>query len=163
MSRAAMQPRGSARTTRAAERNTAPPLAFIPGAHMRRRIVAILLVLAPLSMAATWIEPPLVRRDPVAMNGHAWDSLSSEAREAWLAGFIAGAAAHQALGDRRDVSGARVAANALLLRNAGALQFPFAVNVYRSHLDDYYFYRNRRSETLLQVLVDMNARNRSGR
>lgn len=130
---------------------------------MQRRIVAFLLSLAPLSMVAPWADPPFAALDPIAMDGHAWDTLSSQARESYLSGFIAGAAAQQALSDRTDMNGARAASNALRLRNAGALQFPFGVNVYRSHLDDYYFYRNRRGEPVLQVLVDMNARNRSGR
>jgi hypothetical protein len=130
---------------------------------MHRHLILLLLSLAPLSMAVLRAEPPQGARDPIALDGHAWDSLSGQAREAYLAGFIAGAAAQQAVGGQQDVKGALAATTARRLRLAGALQFPYAVNVYRSHLDDYYFYRNRRGEPVLQVLVDMNARSRLGR
>lgn len=94
--------------------------------------------------------------DPLTLDGHAWSRFSADAREAYLAGFIAGAAAHQVTSARRGLEGAAAAREAARLRQAGALDFPYATNVYRSHLDDWYFYRNRRQQTLLEVLVEMN-------
>lgn len=101
--------------------------------------------------------------DPFALNGHAWSQYSAEARAAFLAGFVAGAAAHQVTGGRTDMDGDAAVAQAVRLKREDRLHFPYAVNVYQSHLDDWYFYRNRRDEPLLQVLVDMNAVSRGGR
>ena len=100
---------------------------------------------------------------PIALNGHDWTAMEPAARGAYLAGFIAGAAAHQATGGAASVTGAAAAARASRLRTDAALAFPFASNVYRSHLDDYYFYTNRRRQTLLEVLVDVNGHLRERR
>lgn len=99
---------------------------------------------------------PAAASDPLALDGHTWTRYSSEAREAFLAGFIAGAAAQQVTSAHRGIHGARAAAEAVKLKREGAFTFPYATNVYRSHLDDWYFYHNRRDQTLLEVLVEMN-------
>jgi hypothetical protein len=99
---------------------------------------------------------------PVSLTGYDWARFGPDEREAYLAGFIAGAAAHQATGGR-TLSGVRAAAAAVRLKRTGALDFPFGSNVYRSHLDDYYHFRNRRSETLIQTIVELNSQLRSPR
>ena len=120
----------------------------------------ILLVLGRVAPAATPALP-----EPTALTGRDWDRLSPGARNAYLSGFLAGAAAQQAVAatSRDSASGRAVVARAATLRRSGALTFPFRENVYRSHLDDYFFYENRRRETLIQVLVDMNAGGAHGR
>lgn len=95
--------------------------------------------------------------EPTALTGRDWARLSPEARNAYLSGFLAGAATQQAAAGRPRATGGQVAARAAALRRGGTLAFPFRENVYRSHLDDYFFYENRRGETLIQVLVEVNA------
>ncbi len=99
-------------------------------------------------------------RDPVALNGHDWHGWSPDARESYLAGFLAGAAAHQAVRQRPTASAQRIAADAARLKRGGTLTFPYGANVYRSHLDDFYFYENRRARTLIEALAEFNAQAR---
>ncbi len=96
-------------------------------------------------------------RSPVALTGVDWDGMSPDERQGYIAGFIAGAAAHQASGGKATVPGTRVAKEAARLKKDGALHFKFGENVYRSHIDDYFFYRNRRVQTLIQVIVGVNS------
>jgi hypothetical protein len=96
-------------------------------------------------------------RSPVALTGNDWDKMSPDERQGYIAGFIAGAAAHQASGGKTTMPGARVAAEAARLKKAGSLHFKFGENVYRSHIDDYFFYQNRRVQPLIQVIVGVNS------
>jgi hypothetical protein len=93
---------------------------------------------------------------PILLTGHDWDRLSGDARDAYLQGFIAGAAAHQAAAAKGSAEGRAVARRAAALRERDALKYPYRENVYRSHLDDYFFYRDRRTQTLIEVLTDIN-------
>ncbi|MGI9077222.1 MAG: hypothetical protein ACR2G6_07830 [Gemmatimonadaceae bacterium] len=101
-----------------------------------------------------------VSRDPVSLNGYDWHGWSPDARETYLAGFLAGAAAHQAVRQRPAASAKRIAADAARLKRGGTLTFPFGANVYRSHLDDFYFYENRRVRTLIEALAEFNTQAR---
>ena len=126
---------------------------------MRRTILVLVLGAGVAAGAAASAAAGAAARaaDPLALDGHYWTKLAPDAREAFLAGFVAGAAAHQANGGVPGARGARTAAEAARLKRTGALAFPYAGNVYRSHLDDYFFYTNRRAQTLVEVLVDANA------
>jgi hypothetical protein len=116
---------------------------------------------APLARAGARQPPP----SALALTGRDWVRLSPDAREAYLSGFLAGAAAQQAsAGAKTRPAGPAVAARAVALQRADALAFPYRANVYRSHLDDYFFYENRRREPLIAVIVDLHAgQGRTGR
>jgi hypothetical protein len=122
------------------------------------------LALVALGAGLTLGVPGLIRtapaaqtRNPVALTGYDWDRMSPDERHGYIAGFIAGAAAHQASGGKTAIAGSRVATEAARLKKEGALHFKFGENVYRSHIDDYFFYQNRRVQTLIQVIVGVNS------
>lgn len=128
----------------------------------RRRVqrMALALTLAMVLSAAVGLAsaeagvqtPP----DPIGLTGREWSRFSADERNAYLVGFLAGAAAQQASAARTPPgTGREIVARAALLKRQGRLTFPYRENVYRSHLDDYFFYQNRRSETLIQVLADL--------
>lgn len=99
--------------------------------------------------------------DPIGYSGTDWSRLTPDARDAYLIGFLAGAAAQQATNTRAatPAPGKVIAARARALKSEGRLTFPYRENVYRAHIDDYFFYRNRRVEPLIKVIVDMNIGN----
>jgi len=116
------------------------------------------LALGVLGFTRTAPATPVAQtRNPVALTGNDWDKMSPDERQGFIAGFIAGAAAHQASGGKTAVAGSRVATEAARLKKEGALHFKFGENVYRSHIDDYFFYRNRRVQPLIQVIVGVNS------
>jgi hypothetical protein len=92
--------------------------------------------------------------DPLLFTGNEWDKLNGDERDAYLQGFISGAAAQQAAAAKGSAEGKAVAARAVLLKRSGALTIPYRENVYRSHLDDWFFYTDRRPQTLIAVIVD---------
>lgn len=134
------------------------------------RLLALVagLALALGTRRAPADAPAAQLSDPLTLTGHDWSRLSPEERNAYLIGFIAGAAAQQAsptgtTPGTAPTSGRDVARRAVALKRSGSLTFPYRENVYRSHLDDYFFYQDRRTEALIQVLVDMHATARPGR
>ncbi len=101
--------------------------------------------------------------DPILFTGNEWDQFTGEERDAFLQGFITGAAAHQASKEKGSAAGRAVAARAALLKRRGALTIPYRENVYRAHLDDWFFYKDRRTQTLIEVIVDASGGSRHGR
>jgi hypothetical protein len=123
-------------------------------------LVLAAAAVSPLTRAAAVQPPP----GSLALTGREWVRLSPEARTAYLDGFLAGAAAQQAAAEAKArPAGPAVAARAAALQRADALTFPYRANVYRSHLDDYFFYKNRRREPLIAVIVDVHAGQSRGR
>lgn len=100
--------------------------------------------------------------DPIFFTGNEWDQFTGEERDAFLQGFIAGAAAHQAWNEKGSAAGRAVAARAALLKRRSALTIPYRENVYRAHLDDWFFYKDRRRQTLIEVIVDASGGSRHG-
>lgn len=102
------------------------------------------------------------RVHPTALTGHDYVAFSAGERAAYLAGFVAGAAAQQH-GERGTTpSGKRVAAEVARAREAGTLAYLFAPNVYDASLTDYFFYQNRRGQTIIEALVELNALKKRG-
>ena len=129
------------------------PSALMPLSFKRWTLGALVFSVGSGALALSATQSA---QHPIALTGRDWARLDSGERDAYLAGFIAGAAAYQATRGHRSVEGARAAAEAARLRRNGDLAFPFRENVYRSHLDDYYFYENRRDHTLIRAIIDMN-------
>jgi len=97
------------------------------------------LVLALIFFGVSWsrgdAEPDWLR-----VNGHDWRRMDSNARQAYVEGFLAGAALGQAAEGARDTAGVR--AGLELLERNGRLRFPFGANVYGSRVSDYYWWKN---------------------
>jgi len=97
-------------------------------------------------------------RPPAALDGSDWKQYSSRERQAYLNGFLAGAATMQAALGADTGSGASVSAGIARLRAEKRLAYPFAPSVYSAQLDDHYFYADRVSQPLVDVLASVNRR-----
>ncbi|MGH7511083.1 MAG: hypothetical protein ACREMZ_16700 [Gemmatimonadales bacterium] len=94
---------------------------------------------AALLTAAAWS-----RQDPdrhwLAVNGADWRRMEPDARQAYVEGFLAGAALSQAAARARDSAGVRTAIEGL--SRSGGLRFPYGANVYAARINDYYWWEN---------------------
>jgi hypothetical protein len=118
---------------------------------IRRYWVAATAGLCILVPSREIAEPAWLR-----FNGHDWQRLSSEAKQAYLAGFLAGSAT-------AEVLDAGTADSAGLLRALDSLsrsgfRFPYSPNVYGARVEDYYWYQNRRSLPVWYALWEVNNR-----
>lgn len=88
------------------------------------------------------IAPP-----PTHLGGAYWKQLNAQERNAYLAGFLAGAAAEQA----------RAAATAIdTLRAQGTLRYRFAASVYAAQIDDFYWWQDRVSVPIVDAMEQIN-------
>ena len=95
------------------------------------------------------------RQDPRELTGHQWVTLEPAARQAWLQGFLAGAATSQALAAGAADSAALHTAMHRLRHN-GSLTFPFAPNVYGARVADFYHYEDRRTLPVWYAVWEVN-------
>lgn len=95
------------------------------------------------------------QQDPRELTGQQWVTLEPAARQAWLQGFLAGAATSQALAAGAADSAALHAAM-LRLRREGNLTFPFAPNVYGARVADFYHYENHRPLPVWYAMWEVN-------
>ncbi len=78
---------------------------------------------------------------PAQLDGRDWQKFGPREKEAYLAGFIAGAATVH--GSAGAVSTDTVPSKAIdAMRAAKELPFPYSVSVYASQIDDYYWYQD---------------------
>jgi len=115
--------------------------------------VAGALVLVLASATAAFEDP-----HGVGYDGRDWHAMPEQAKLTYIAGFLAGTAAMEAIERHRLNPKVSVdaAVAAIVQGHTGA--FPFGVNVYKARLDDYYYYRDRRTTAIYRALVDENAR-----
>jgi hypothetical protein len=76
----------------------------------------------------------------LGVNGHDWQRMGPDARQAYVEGFLAGAALSQAATSARDSIAVRIGLQAL--KQSGRLRFPYGANVYASRITDYYWWKN---------------------
>ena len=95
---------------------------------------------------------------PLDWDGHRFLEFSPEAKDAYLGGFSAGAAASQAYPILKDsVFDPELLAERLsALRAERELNFPYAPNLYRARLHDYYFYIDRRERPIYRAIAELN-------
>jgi hypothetical protein len=131
-------------------------------------ISATLAIARPLSRAADATagassSTPAARAEPHAalLAGAYWQKLSPAERQAYLTGFVAGAAAEQAR-SRAEQSGratdsAAVSSGAIdALRSARALHFRFAPHVYSAQVDDFYTKSDRAATPIVDAMIFFN-------
>lgn len=100
-------------------------------------------------------------RHPLTLTGADWAAYGPKEKEAYLSGFIAGAAAEQAralaalAGDTAD-SGAVVQQAIAQLRAGGRLRFSYAPSVYAAQLDDFYWWVDHRPMPIVDVMIEVN-------
>lgn len=94
------------------------------------------------------------------MAGRDWQRFGPKEKEAYLAGFIAGAAMVHSSAEavRTDTTPSKAIDE---LRSAKQLPFPYSVSVYASQIDDYYWWANHLDVPIVDVLARTNLQLRS--
>ncbi len=98
---------------------------------------------------------------PTEWDGHRWLAFSPAEKDAFLGGFLAGAAASQAyavLAGDTVFDADAIAERLAELRAERALNFPFGMNLYSARLHDYYFYSDRLERPIYQAIAEINHR-----
>jgi hypothetical protein len=145
---------------------------------MRRRVIgsaivavaaisATLAIARPLSRAAdakagaSASPPRRAESHATLLAGAYWAKLSPAERQAYLTGFLLGAAAEQARA-RADQGGragdsAAVSSGAIdALQSARALHFPFAPHVYSAQVDDFYGNDGHAATPIVDAMISFN-------
>lgn len=92
-----------------------------------------------------------------ALDGRDWTGFAPKAKEAYVAGFLAGAA--NAAVSSSDTAVIRATVDSLY--RTGALQFPFGHMVYANQLDEFYWWDNHVPTPLYLALSAINQRLRN--
>jgi hypothetical protein len=87
-----------------------------------------------------------------ALDGRDWTQFAPKEKEAYVAGFLAGAA--NAAARTSDTAVIRMTVDSLY--RAGALQFPFGHMVYANQLDEFYWWDNHVPIPLYLALSSIN-------
>ncbi|MDB4915263.1 MAG: hypothetical protein JWM95_2907 [Gemmatimonadetes bacterium] len=99
-------------------------------------------------------------QSPVQLAGRDWQRFGPKEKEAYLAGFIAGAAT--AHGSAEAVSPDTTPSKAIdVMRAAKQLPYPYSVSVYASQIDDFYWWENHLDVPIVDVLARTNLQLRS--
>jgi hypothetical protein len=120
--------------------------------------VAVIAAAAGASVASArgTFAPPAA-----LLTGEYWSRLTPAERQAYLHGFVAGAAAEQVRGEAvaagRGEDSAAVSSGAVAaLRDRRALHFPFAPSVYSAQVDDFYWWSNHRDTPIVDAMIFFN-------
>ena len=112
-----------------------------------RRFTTVALAAGALGLGAMGVLGQPAVPAPTHLGGSYWKQLSAAEKEAYLAGFLAGAAAEQA----------RAAATAIdTLRAQGTLRYRFAPHVYAAQIDDFYWWQDRVSVPIVDAMMQIN-------
>ena len=90
----------------------------------------------------------------VSLDGRDWAQFAPKEKQAYVAGFLAGAA--NAAARNSDTAVIRTTVDSLYRR--GALQFPFGYMVYANQLDEFYWWDNHVPIPLYLALSSINQR-----
>ena len=127
------------------------------GGHRRVMMLGTLglgIVLGSGSMPARSLQAP------AQLAGRDWQKFGPKEKEAYLAGFIAGAAA---VGSSGGTAGTDTTPSRAIdvMRAAKELPFPYSVSVYASQIDDYYWWQNHLDVPIVDVMARTNLQLRS--
>lgn len=115
---------------------------------------ALILVLASATNA---FEDP----HGVGYDGRDWAAMPEQAKLTYIAGFLAGAATMEAIERRRANPKVSIDASIARIVDEHTGAFPFGVNVYKARLEDFYYYRDKRTTKIYRALMDENTRLRT--
>ena len=101
-------------------------------------VTLVILAGSALAVSARPRQEP--ERHWLSITGHDWLRMGPDVRNAYVEGFLAGAAVSQAASGARDSAGVRTGLERL--GRSGRFRFPFAANVYASRMNDYYWWKN---------------------
>jgi hypothetical protein len=115
--------------------------------------LALVIVLGSAAMPAK--KDP----SPAQLAGRDWQGFGPKEKEAYLAGFIAGAAVR---GNSAAESTDTTPSKAIdVMRTAKQLPYPYSVSVYASQIDDYYWWENHLDVPIVDVMARANFQLRS--
>jgi hypothetical protein len=119
---------------------------------------AITAALAAGVVSARQSQPPI---HPALLTGIFWGQLRPAEKQAYLSGFIAGAAAEQArsvaAAEGRAQDSVAVSSHAIAkMRADRTLHFRFAVPVYAAQIDDFYWWENHASVPIVDAMIFFN-------
>jgi hypothetical protein len=100
------------------------------------------------------------QQDTRELTGQQWVTLEPAARQAWLQGFLAGAATSEALAAGAADSAA-LQTTIARMRREGGLAFPYAPNVYGARVADFYHYEDHRPLPVWYAMWEINKAMRS--
>jgi hypothetical protein len=97
---------------------------------------------------------------PAQLAGRDWQKFGPKEKEAYLAGFITGAAAvHDSAGAASMDTTPSKAID--VMRAAKELPYPYSVSVYASQIDDFYWWQNHLDIPIVDVMARTNLQLRS--
>jgi hypothetical protein len=87
------------------------------------------------------------------LDGHDWKEFGPKEKDAYVAGFIAGAAVRGTM--QSAAAGIDTTPSKAIdaMRSAKQMPFPFSVSVYASQIDDYYWWQNHLEVPIVDVMV----------
>jgi hypothetical protein len=104
--------------------------------------------------------PVRVKQTTTQLAGREWKGFGPKEKEAYLAGFIAGAASVR--GSSAETNTDTTPSKSIdVMRAAKQLPFPYSVSVYASQIDDYYWWENHLDVPIVDVLARTNLQLRS--
>jgi hypothetical protein len=126
-----------------------------------RRITTVGLAAGALGLGAMGVLGQPAVPAPTHLGGAYWKQLSAGEKQAYLAGFLAGAAAEQARAAARAIhretdSTAISSAGMDALRAHDALRYRFAPHVYAAQIDDFYWWQDRVSVPIVDAMIAIN-------
>jgi len=99
-------------------------------------------------------------QSPAQLAGRDWQGFGPKEKDAYVAGFIAGAAT--ARGNTAEASMDTTPSKTIdAMRTSKLLPFPYSVSVYASQIDDYYWWENHLNVPIVDVMARTNAQLRS--
>jgi hypothetical protein len=104
--------------------------------------------------------PMWVKQSSTQLAGRDWKGFGPKEKEAYLAGFIAGAASVR--GSATETNTDTTPSKSIdVMRAAKQLPFPYSVSVYASQIDDYYWWENHLDVPIVDVMARTNLQLRS--
>jgi len=129
------------------------------GSHRR------VMLLGTLGLGIVLGSGPIPARPlqtPAQLAGRDWQKFGPREKEAYLAGFIAGAAAVHADSSAGAASMDTTPSKAIdVMRAAKKLPYPYSVSVYASQIDDFYWWQNHLDIPIVDVMARTNLQLRS--
>ena len=128
----------------------------------RQSLAAVACVItAALAAGVASARPAQSPIHPALLTGIFWGQLRPAEKQAYLSGFIAGAAAEQArsvaAAEGRAQDSAAVSSRAIAkMRADRTLHFRFAVPVYAAQIDDFYWWENHASVPIVDAMIFFN-------
>jgi hypothetical protein len=122
-----------------------------------RRAAVIAVIAGAALLGAGLVAGASAAAEPgrwTALDGRDWTQFAPREKEAYVAGFLAGAA--NATVSSRDTAVIRTTVDSLY--RTGALQFPFGHMVYANQLDEFYWWDNHVPTPLYLALSAINQR-----